>query len=168
MKSVVIVLLGLLVAPQDAAVGKVESEFDKKVNFSELRTYAWTSGYDANRPDAHKAIVAAFEAQMASLGLTKVASGADVTLAYYTVASFEVDLKDLEKMEREGRRGIAPTKGLGRLVVMMRGTASNQRIWAASTREYLDPDTAKLPDTIRTVTARLFDTYPGRKPARKQ
>ena len=168
MKSVAIVLLGLLFAPQGAVVGKVESEFDKKVSFPTLRTYTWASGYNANKPEAHETIVAAFEAEMTSLGFTKVATGADVTLAYYTVASFEVDPKDLEKMEREGRRGIAPTKALGRLVAVMRGTTSDQRIWAASTREHLDQDPAKLKDTIRTVTTRLFDTYPGRKPARKE
>ena len=105
---------------------------------------------------------------MASLGYTKVANGADVSLVYYTVMSFEVDLKDLDKIEREGRGTIAPTKALGRLVVALRRPNSTARIWAASTREHLDPDPAKLGDTIRSVTARLFDTYPGRKPAPRE
>ena len=164
MKSAVIVLIGLLVAPQGDVIGKVESSFDKKTNFPAFRTYSWNAGYNAYDPDAHKLIVAAFEAEMASLGLTKVETGGDVTLAYYTVTGTDVDLKALDKIEREGG-GATPTKARGRLVVIMRNPASKQ-IWSASTREYLDPDRAKLKDTIQTVTARLFETYPGRKRAR--
>jgi Domain of unknown function (DUF4136) len=165
MKSVV-VLLGLLVASQSDVIGKVESSFDKKANFSAFRTYAWNPGYNAYDPEAHKMIVAALEAEMAGLGFTKVATGADVTLAYYTVTGTDVDLKALDKIERDGRGGATPTKARARLVVIMRGAASNQQLWSASTREYLDQDRAKLNSTIQSVTARLFETYPGRKRGR--
>ena len=167
MKSVVIVLLGLLVAPQGDVIGKVETEYDKKASFTALRTYTWNAGHDAYNPEAHKMVVAAFESEMASLGFTKVEGGADVTLSYYTVTGTDVDLKALDKMEREGRSGLAPTKARARLVVVMRGAASNRRLWSASTREYLDPDPARLGGTILSVTSRLFATYPGRAPARK-
>ena len=164
MKSIVFVLLALWVAPQ--AIGKVESRFDKKADFPAFRTYSWSPGYNSYNPNAHKMVVAAFEAEMASLGFSKVESGADVTLAYYTVTGTDVDLKALEKLEREGRGGAAPTKARARLVVIMRSAASNKEIWAASTREYLDPDPEKLGGTIQSVTARLFETYPGRKRGR--
>jgi hypothetical protein len=39
---------------------------------------------------------------------------------------------------------------------------ARQPLWSAATREYLDPDRAKLGATIQAVTARLFATYPGR------
>jgi hypothetical protein len=162
MKSVVVVLLGLLVAPQGDVIGKVESSFDKKANFPAFRTYTWTAGYNAFDPGAHKMIVAACEAEMARLGFTKLETGADVTLAYYTVTGTDVDLEALDKVERAGG-GATPTKARARLVVIMRGPTSSQRVWSASTREYLDPDRAKLGGTIQSVTARLFETYPGRK-----
>ena len=163
MNGIGIVLLGLLLAAQSDVTGKVETTFDKKVNFAPLRTYTWSAGYNAYNPEAHKMIVAAFEAEMAGLGFTKVEKGADVTLAYYTVAGTDVDLKALDKMEREGKSGVAPTKARARLVVIMRGATSNAQIWSASTREYVDP--ASLESTIQSVTARLFATYPGRKSA---
>ena len=163
MKSVVIMmLLGLLLAPQ-GEIGKVESSFDKKVNFAALRTYTWYVGYNAYNAEAHKLIVAAIEAEMASRGFTKVESGGDVRIAYYTVTGTDVDLKALDKLEREGAAGQPPLKARARLVVLMRQTASNAQIWTASMREYLDADPAKLGATIETVTARLFATYP-RKP----
>jgi hypothetical protein len=160
------VLLGLLYGAQGDAIGKVETSFDKKTNFAALRTYTWTVGYNAYVPEAHKMIVAAFEAEMTRLGFTKVETGADVTLTYATVTGTDVDLKALDKLEREGKSGATPTKARARLMVIMRTATSSAQIWAASTREYLDPDPANLGATIQSVTARLFATYPGAKPAR--
>jgi len=164
MTSVIIVLLGLLIAPQGDAIGKVETKFDKKANFQAFHTYSWIPGYNAYDPEAHKLVVAAFDKEMASLGFTKVDSGADVTLAYYTVTGTDVDLKALDKKEKEGATG-STTKARARLVVIMRAPPS-QQVWSASTREYVDQDRAKLNDTIQSVSARLFNTYPGRKPSR--
>jgi Domain of unknown function (DUF4136) len=164
MKSIAIVLLGLLFAPQGDVIGKVESSFDKTANFSALKTYAWLRGYDSYNPDAHKMVVAAIEGEMAKLGFTKVETekGADVTIAYYTVTGTDIDLKALDKMEREGRSGPPPSKMRARLVVVMRTLPESHPVWRASTREHLDPDPAKLNATIESVTARLFATYPGR------
>ena len=163
MKGAVIVLLGLLAATQSAGGGKVDSSFDKKANFAALRTYTWSGGTHADTPATHKMIVAAVDAEMASRGFTQVPTGADVTLAYYTGYTTEVDLKALDKLEREGKGGATPTKALGRLSVKMRGAASQQEVWSAATRELLNPDPAKLSPTIQAVTARLFETYPKRK-----
>jgi Domain of unknown function (DUF4136) len=163
MKIIIGLVLSLAIASQGPAIGTVETKFDKKTNFAAIRTYRWNEGYKAYNPEAHKMIVAAFEAEMTSLGLSKVTTGGDVTLSYYTVTGTDVDLAALDKMEREGGAGLAPTKARGRLVVIMRDPSQTQ-IWSASTREYVDP--AKLNETIQSVTARLFETYPGRKSAR--
>jgi len=167
MKIIGLMLVSLVFAQQGATVGKVESKFDNKVNFAGLHTYSWTPGLHADNPDAAALIVAACEAEMTGLGFTKVTAGADATLAYYTVRSTEVDLKALDKLQKEGGGGATPTKILGRLVVVMRnGATSSEQLWSASTREFVDPDPARMGDTIRGAAARLFETYPGRKAAR--
>ena len=160
MKILALALSLLVFAPQ-GALTSVESTFDKKTDFGALRTYRWITGIDAVVPDAKKAIVDAYEAEMARLGFTKATTGGDVTLAYYTVARTDIDPKDLDKVTRD----VAPAKTVGRLVVIMRGATSSQQLWSASTRDYVDSDPAKLGDTIRNVTARLFETYPTRKAA---
>lgn len=164
-----VLVLGL--ALQGGATEQVETKFDKKTNFATLGTYSWTSGYNALNPEAHKLIVAAFEAEMAGLGFTKVTSGANVTLAYYAVASNSVDLEALDKAPQAGIDA-APTRTLGRLVAIMRSPAGNgtqsQQLWSASTRQFLDPDPARLGDTVRAVAARLFETYPGRSAGKKK
>jgi hypothetical protein len=160
-------LSSLAFAQQGAAVGKVETKSDGKANFAAFHTYSWTPGLHADNPAVHKMIVAACEAEMTKLGFKSVATGADTTLAYYTVRSTEVDLKALDKLEKQGLSGDAATKTLGRLVVVMRtGSTSPQQVWSASTREFVDQDPAKMNDIVRSVAARLFETYPGRKAAR--
>ena len=155
----IVVLLVALIAAQAPPIGKAESTFDKKANFASFRTYTWMPGTHAFNPTAHKLIVEAVEAEMARRGFTKVAAGGDVTLAYYTMAVTNVDLKALDKVERAGGSGAAPTKDLGRLVLVMRNPA-RQQVWTAATREYLEPNIEKFSGTIKIVTARLFETYP--------
>ena len=166
MQIVGLVLLSLML--QGSTPAKVEVTFDGKANFGTFHTYSWTRGYDAFNPTVHKVIVEALEAQMTAAGFTKVATGGDVTLAYYTVGSTDVDLKALDKAERAGDNNV-PTRTLGRLVVAMRrpaaGAPSNQTLWTAGTREFVDSDPVKMKETINQVAARLFDTYPGRKTA---
>jgi hypothetical protein len=159
MKSVAVLLLGLLM--QLPPIGKVDSEFDKKANFAAIRTYSWVTGTDALIPEAHQMIVAAVDAELASLGLTRVASGADVTVTYYTLTITNVDLKALDKAQRENQPASTANKELGKLIVTMR-TPARQQLWSAGTREYLDPNRAVLGATIQGVTARLFATYPTR------
>lgn len=161
MNFVVIALSALALLAQSTDTSKVESTFDKQVNFAAVHTYSWAPGYNAYKPEVHTAIVNAIDAELAGVGLKKVTSGADVTIAYYAVASTEVDLKALEKAQREGRSD-ASTKTLGRLVVMMRKPGAEERLWSASTREFVEPDPVKLDASLRAVTARLFATYPTR------
>ena len=161
MNFITVTLCLLLLAAQGAKVGKVESTFDENTDFSTFRTYSWHPGYDAHDPNVHKIIVAAIEDEMAKLGFAKVTSGADVTLAYYTIFSTEIDLKALDRLERKGQVDEPPTKSLGRLLIIMRKPGGDTRLWSASTREHIDRE--KPEDTIRATAKKLFEKYPGRE-----
>ena len=160
MKMMMLALVGLFVYAQADAIGKVESSFDKKTNFAELRTYSWSGGARALNAEADRLVVAAFEKEMAALGFKQVASGADVTLSYYNVTSNDVDMKKLDEASRAG--GAAPTKMRARMLVVMRAPATRAELWTAITREYVEPD--QLAATVQRVAERLFATYPGKKP----
>lgn len=162
MNSFSMLLLGLMIAGQAAPAGKVDTTFDKKANFAALHTYSWASGKDAFLPEAHKAILSAFDTEMTALGLKKVDSGADVTISYYTLTTTQVDVKALDKMDNRDLSQRDATKELGKLVVVMRSAQSREQLWTATTNEFLDNDRAKLGATIQTVAARLFATYPTR------
>jgi hypothetical protein len=160
MNVIVLMLSIVLAAAQGAKVGEVETSFDKRASFQAFKTYSWQPGYDAYDPAIHKLIVSAIDQEMAGLGFAKVASGADVTIAYYSVLSTEVDLKALEKLQREGKATASAEKSLGRLMVIMRKPNVEERLWSATTREHISREQAEA--TIRTVAKRLFEKYPGR------
>lgn len=160
MNLITFTLCLLLAAAQGARVGKVESTFDKQANFTAFHTYSWHPGYDAHDPNVHKMIVAAIEEEMTKLGFSKVAKDADVTLAYYTIFSTEIDLEALDRLERKGRVDEPPTKSLGRLLIIMRKPNVDQRLWSASMHEHIDRERPE--ETIRATTKRLFEKYPGR------
>jgi hypothetical protein len=104
MNALACVLLVLFAAPQKTpTLGSVESTFDKSADFTKLRTYAWNRGQEAFDPRAHKVIVDAVDAQMASLGFTKAPeASADVIVKYHSVRGTYVDLKSLEKSQKQG------------------------------------------------------------------
>ena len=162
MNSFAILLLGLMMVGQAAPAGRVDTTFDKKANFAALKTYSWASGRNAFLPEAHRMIIAACDTEMAALGFKKVDSGADVTISYYSTTLTQVDLKELDKIENADKSAPGPTKELGKLVVVMRSAKAREQLWTAATNEFLNSDRAKLADTIQTVTARLFATYPTR------
>jgi hypothetical protein len=111
-------------------------------------------------------VVAAIESELGKLGFTKVATGANVTVAYYTVRSTDIDLKALSASQQQGSTSGTAPRTVGRLVVMMRpGDATTETLWSASTREFIDPNPAAIDNTIQTATARLFAAYPTRQPA---
>jgi Domain of unknown function (DUF4136) len=155
-------LIVLLLGSQ--AVGEVASSFDKKANFGAFRTYAWAKGHDAYDPTAHKTIIDAVDAQMAGLGFTKAApESADVVVRYYTLRSADVDLKLLEKMQREGQKDPAPVRMLGRLVVALYEPTGTRPLWEAHTKGHLSEDPAKRVAEIQKAVASVFEEYPGRK-----
>jgi hypothetical protein len=141
--------------------GKIESRKDDKADFGAFTTYVWDKGYEAYDRAAHKAIVEAIDAEMAARGFRKLESGpASVTMRYHTVVRTDVLLDKLEEFEREGK--VAPTKALGRLVIVMRD-ANNKQVWAADTVQALSTDAATRDRDIRQYVRRMFETYPGAK-----
>jgi hypothetical protein len=154
-------MLCLLLATSQARVGRVESTFDDNATFGAFRTYSWHAGYDAHDPSVHKMIVAALEDEMTKQGFTKVDKGADVTLAYYTIFSTEIDLEALDRLERKGPVTEPPTKSLGRLLIIMRKPNTDHRLWTASMHDHIDREHPE--DTIRAAARRLFEKYPAKR-----
>jgi hypothetical protein len=110
----------------------------------------------------HDLIVSGIEKEMAALGFTKSDDPkADMTLRYFTVRSTSFDMKQLEKAEREGSK--AKSYDVGKLTVVLRETATDKRLWAAQTQEYMNPDVAKREETTRQAIAKVFQAYPKRK-----
>ena len=154
--------LALLMFAAQPAGGKVKSDYDKSVDFAKYRTYTWSHAPEDYRPAMHDLIVSGIDKEMAALGFTKSDDPkADMTLRYFTVRSTSIDMKELEKAEREGNK--AKSYDVGKLTVVLRDTATDKRLWAAQTQEYMNPDVAKREETTRQAIAKVFQSYPKRK-----
>jgi hypothetical protein len=162
-----LLILLLFSAQGRPAPAKVNSTYDKTAAFATFNTYRWVAGQPAFDPGAHKAIVAAIDAQMAALGLKQAeAKSADVTLRYLAVRSTSVDLEKLEALKKQGGDTAGADFTVGRLVVVMEEATSNRRLWAADGVERLNPAVAERDQAIAAVVARLFETYPIRQKAK--
>jgi hypothetical protein len=154
----------LLFATQSPTGGKVESEYDKSADFSKYRTYTWIMRPEAYRPKAHDLIVADIDKQMAARGLKRDDSGkGDLTITYLTLRTAQVNLKEVEKLEREGNKEQAQLYDMGKLVIVLREAGSTRRLWAATTLEPLSPDEKAREQTINQAVVKLFATYPKSK-----
>jgi hypothetical protein len=165
MNSLAFALLLLVVSQKTPVLGPVESSFDKTADFAKLRTYAWTKGQEAFDPRAHKAIVDAVEAQMTSLGFTKAPeASADVVLKYHSVRGTYVDLKSLEKSQKQGQSGGGTETAVGTLVVVLYPRGETEKpLWQARTRRPLTADVATATGEIQKAVVDLFAAYPTRK-----
>jgi hypothetical protein len=135
----------------------VQTNADKKFDFSVLKTYSWEKGHESFDPVSHKAIVAAVDAELAALGLVKQAGKGDVAVRYHSVARTGVDLKSQKKGES------APTYDVGKVAVELLAGQSFKRVWQATTEERLSKDASAREVEIQRAIARIFASYPGRK-----
>jgi hypothetical protein len=164
MKSLGCILAMLLFVGQLPEAGKVASEYDRKADFTTYRTYTWQKGHEAYNPAVHKLLVAAIDRELSALGLRKDDSGsADLTVTYHSLRSTEVNLQEVEKLEREGNTGPAHTYGVGKLLVVVREAKTRRQLWAANTLEHLSKEPAVNEQVIDRAVVRLFETYPTRK-----
>ena len=156
-----IILAGAVVQAQNVNTlhTEVKTTVDKKFDFKALKTYSWEKGQESADPVSHKSVVAAVDAEMAALGLTRQDGKSDVRVRYHAVGRTDVDLKNKIK------DGTGPTSEVGKLQVELLGGTSFKRIWQATTEERLSQDPAVRDTDIRRAVARLFTAYPGKKPA---
>jgi len=79
----VVVVLFLLLTAGAAFAQKVSVDFDKEVDFSKYKTYAFEAGTPTPVTLTNQRIEKAIEAQLAAKGLMRVESNADLTVVFH-------------------------------------------------------------------------------------
>ena len=156
-----IVLAGAVVQAQNVNTlhTEVKTDVDKKIDFKSSRPTRGKRGRSRPIPSLTRSVVAAVDAEMAKLGLTRQDGTGDVLVRYHAVGRTDVDLKNQKK------DGTGPTSDVGKVQVELLGGKTYKRVWQATTEERLSRDPAARDQDIRRAIARLFTAYPGRKPA---
>jgi hypothetical protein len=142
---------------------KLEVTFDKKLDFTKFKTYAWGLNNRAFDPALDKHIVAAIDQQLAALGLTRVeGKSADVNVAYGAVERTDVDLKKFDDNPEPGQSH-GGSYSVGMLLVRM-FDAKDKVIWRGLAEKALpaDKDKAKVMQAVDEAVMALFAKYPTR------
>jgi hypothetical protein len=165
--------LALTLASTIALAQSVSYDFDRSVNFSKFRTYAWTHGTELDDQLNHARVVRAIESQLAAKGLTKVDAGAgpDLLVAYH--ASFDRNLQ-IDALgngwggARFGalRSGTATTHEIvtGTVVVDLLDAATRGVVWRGVASDDLDSGASpqKREKNINKAAQKVFKNYPPR------
>jgi hypothetical protein len=133
-------------------------QIDKKTDFAKVKTYTWTTRYSAFDKDVHTQIVAAFDRELARLGLTKQDSGAGDVIVVYD-AQRRTDTDPSVKAAPDGSR---PTFAVGTLVFRMLDPGGQRILFGARLDNAISLDREQLAEQIDQAAAALLAKYPAR------
>jgi hypothetical protein len=165
MTAIGVALLGTMVVAQN-----VNYDYDRAVNFSKFRTYAWTGGTVLQDELNHTRVVRAIDTQLVSKGLFRVDDEreADVLVAYHADFDENVRITGFSTgfgPPRFGNvSGTATTQKVvsGTLIVDLMDARTRNVVWRGLAERDLDPSARpeKRDKNINTAAEKLFKHYP--------
>ncbi len=169
---IVITLGFLLMAAGSGLAQKVTNDWDKSIDYSKYKTYAWVKGTPAKNQMNDERIVRAIEGQLAAKGLQKVDSGAnpDLVVAYHVAVGEQAQLNTMGYGGgwRYGYGGggmstTTVTKILtGQMVVDLGDVKEKKLIWRGTANDTVSgKDTPeKVEKLINKAVEKMFKKYP--------
>ena len=95
LSRIVVSFCFLLLGAGSVLAQKVNVDYDKSIDFSKYKTYAWTTGTPVGNPLAHQRIIAGIEGQLAAKGLRRVDSNPDMIVTYHTSTDTQVSINTM-------------------------------------------------------------------------
>jgi Domain of unknown function (DUF4136) len=146
----------------------VSYDYDKSVNFSALKTYAWAPDGNIQDELTHKRIVAAVDAQLAAKGMRPVEAGAtpDVIVTYRAGVRQELEVNGYTgyRLNRWSSARVEQVP-VGALLVEMLNAKTKEVVWRGMATKDLDVDASpeKREKNINKAAEKLFKKYPPSK-----
>jgi len=146
----------------------VAYDYDKSVNFSALKTYAWAPDGNIQDELTHKRIVAAVDAQLAAKGMRPVEAGAtpDVIVTYRAGVRQELEVNGYTgyRLNRWSSARVEQVP-VGALLVEMLNAKTKEVVWRGMATKDLDVDASpeKREKSINKAAEKLFKKYPPSK-----
>ncbi len=163
-----------------AQAQKIKVEYDKSLDFSKFKTYAWGHHDAVSRPTLALAIAGAIEEDLNKLGLRKVDSNPDVFIQIYGSVDTDMSISYSNPLY-SGMGGIpsfdngfvmwgympggttAVTIHKGQLVVDVIDASQKKLVWRGMATEKLSDKKEKLIKQINTAVEKMFQRYPTAK-----
>ena len=147
---------------------KVEVDYDRDVDFSGIKTYAWMTGTEAENPLYHKRIVAAIDQHMAEKGMQLVEGDADIYILYHASLSTErvVDIDDFGYWGRGRWGGMGSTTvdvydiQIGTLIVDILAGADRDLAWRGMGDDSFTSNAKKNEKKINKIVGKMFREFP--------
>jgi hypothetical protein len=159
----------LLPAISWASVGV---EYDKQIDFSRYRTYAWADGAVAPNERMQTHLQDAIERELDAQGLRKVDGTADLYILTHTATGIDtvVDVNELGYSGYYWRQWMGeypPTTRtsylpVGTVIVEIFDKDSKERVWLGFAVEYFRGRPQKIDQLLDKVAKRMFRDFPAR------
>jgi hypothetical protein len=153
-----------------ALAQRVNYDYDRAVDFSKFRTYAWVRGTNLNDELNHKRVVRAIDSQLLVKGLDRVDGerGADMLVGYH--ANFDQHLQvngmstgfGIPRFGSVSGTATAQRITSGTLIVDMMDAATRAIVWRGLAEQDLNPAASpeKREKNITRAAERIFKNYP--------
>lgn len=160
---------------------KIKVEYDKNLDFSKFKSFAWGHHDAVSRPTLALAIAGAIEEELTKKGLRKVESNPDVFIQMYGSVDTDVSVSYSDPLYI-GTGGVPPfgsafamwgyTPGVttavtvhkGQLVVDIIDASQKKLAWRGMATEKLSDKKMKLIQQVNTAVEKMFQRYPAAKP----
>ena len=159
----------LLALPASASVGV---QYDKKLDFSRYRTYAWAEGAVAPDERIQTQLQSAIERELDAQGLRKVDGPADLYILTHTATGIDkvVDVNELGYSGYYWRQWMGeypPTTRtsylpVGTVMVQIFDKRSKECVWLGFAVEYFRGKPQKIDQLLDKVAKKMFQHFPAR------
>ncbi len=157
---------------------KISVDYDKKVNFSRFKTYAWATGTPVPNPPLDLYIMGAIDLNLKHKGLSKVVTeDADLVITYHAASSTELNISGIGNPTLLTTKGynstdpagwsIPSTAGSvarqvrkGSLAVEMFDRQKKELVWAAQAKGTIKETRKERLDQLDKALTRMIDQYP--------
>ena len=168
----VVVVLSLLTTAGQSFAQKVSVDFDKEIDFSKYKTYAFADGTPTPVTLTNQRIEKAIEAQLAAKGLTRVESNADLTVVFHCAVTEQTQLntRSLDGWgwgrgwRRWGGGGTAITQveriPVGTLIVDIGDLSTKKYIWRGTATNTISSKPDKNAKAIDKAAKKMFEKFP--------
>ena len=127
----------------------------KKVDFTKFKSYSWTTGQPAADKTVDERIVAAIDAQFASIGMTKVEPGpGDVLVGYGAIRRTDVNV------QKPSATGPQTQSSVGTVYLLVLDPKDRTRLLQLRLDKPIDANPAAAGPAIDQAMAELFTKYP--------
>jgi len=168
----VVVVLFLLLTAIESFAQRVDVDFDRDVDFSKYKTYAFTEGTPTPVTLTNQRIEKAIEAQLTAKGLTRVESNADLTVVFHCSVTerTQFSTRNLDGWgwgrgwRRWGGGGTEITEveqiPVGTLIVDIGDSSTKRYIWRGTATKTISSKPDKNAKVIDNVMKKMFEKFP--------